>query len=111
MSATALVLGVHLLSFHADPHQETITPGVYAIAPSGVTLGFYRNSERGRSTYLGWSLQGQHWAVTVGAVTGYRRAPVLPIFVPSYRFDNGIRLSVVPNPWGASALHLSKEFR
>ena len=110
MNLDGWVIGLHLLSFHAGPSMETITPGVYAIAPSGATLGYYRNSHRRPSAYAGWSWQGRHWALTAGAVTGYERAKVLPLLVPSYRFSTGMRASVIPNPWGESALHLSWEW-
>lgn len=99
--------GAHLLSFHKPgSHMETVTPGLYALHSSGVTLGAYRNSEGKFSTYAGYSTE----YLTVGLVTGYNRRPVLPMLVPSYKFSNGYRISLIPNPFGPSAIHLSKSF-
>lgn len=101
--------GVHALSFHAHGGYEAVTPGLYARSPDGWTFGAYRNSQRGSSAYFGHTWERNGFALTLGAVTGYARADVLPMVVPSYRFKSGIRLSLIPNPFGASALHLSFE--
>lgn len=106
----AFRFGVHALSFHTAKGYETITPGLYAIHSSGAAAGFYRNSEGKPSAYAGWSLERGQWNVLIGAVTGYKRAKVLPMLAPGYRFASGMRVSVIPNPFGASALHLSADF-
>ena len=109
-TAATRLIGLHLLSLHAQPGMETATPGLYARhAPTGATLGLLRNSEGRASAYAGLTLQRGPLAVTLGAVTGYQRASVLPLVVPSVRFDGGLRLSVIPNPWGPAALHISLE--
>lgn len=109
-TAASWLIGLHLMSLHAQPGMETVTPGVYArYEPTGATLGLLRNSEGRASVYAGLTLQRAPLAVTLGAVTGYQRASVLPLVVPSVRFDGGLRLSVIPNPFGAWALHLSAE--
>jgi len=101
--------GVHMLSAHTGGGFRSVTPGLYFRAADGLTAGVYANSEGGRSAYVGQTWKSGPWALTVGAVTGYRRAKVLPMLAPSYRFASGARLSVIPNPWGSTALHLSWE--
>jgi hypothetical protein len=98
--------GLHVLSFHKPgSHMQTITPGAYALHTSGVTLGAYRNSLGKFSSYAGYSTK----YLTLGVVTGYPRAKLLLMVVPSYKFESGYRVSLIPNPWGQSAIHLSKE--
>jgi hypothetical protein len=104
--------GAHLVSFHKPgSHMETVTPGAYVLhIPTGATLGAYRNSEGKLSAYAGVTLERGPWQLTVGAVTGYNKRAVLPMLAPSYKFDNGMRVSLIPNPFGHSAIHVSKEF-
>lgn len=113
------MLGLHLLSAHAQPGYEATTVGVYAQAPSGLTLGALRNSERRLSFYAGhtWQTADDRWALTAGGITGYRSARLNPLLVPSVRMPVGdasaVRLSLIPKPrnGGSSALHLSFEWR
>ena len=109
MSASGWILGLHLLSVHAQPGYELATPGFYAVAPHGATLGLMRNSEGRASAYAGLTMRRGDLALTVGAITGYQRARVLPLVVPSVQLGAGARLSLVPNAFGAWALHLSLE--
>lgn len=86
MSAEAWVIGLHLLSMHAQPtdgwetEYRTSTPGVYVKAPVGVlggdvTAGIFRNSIGRTSVYLGqtWTTADGRWSLLVGGVTGYER--------------------------------------
>lgn len=107
--ADAWTLGVHAVSVHNQSGYETLTPGLYARAPSGLTFGAYRNSHARVSAYVGHTWERNGFALTLGAVTGYERAKVLPMIVPSYLTDRGLRVSLLVNPWGASAIHLSYE--
>lgn len=118
MSADAWIVGLHLLSAHAQPGFEAATVGLYAQAPSGLTAGVLRNSERRLSLYAGetWHTADGRWAITAGAITGYRGARVTPLLVPSLRLQLGdgaaARISLIPKPpreGGSSALHLSLE--
>lgn len=104
-----LIIGLHLLSFHTAPGYETVTPGIYVQTTEGYTFGVLRNSEKSISTYGGFTWENGRWSVTAGAITGYKSAKVLPLLIPSYKFDS-FRLSFIPNPKGASAFHISKEF-
>lgn len=105
----SFIIGLHLLSFHTAPGYETVTPGIYVQTESGYTFGVLRNSEKGKSAYAGFTWEKDRWAFTAGAITGYKSAKVLPLLIPSYKFDN-FRVSFIPNPKGASAFHISKEF-
>lgn len=147
-----LTVGLHLVSLHSAPDYvsetnvvgpkvtrqfETLTPGVYARAESGLTVGAYRNSYGKPSAYLGWTFatDDDRFALTLGAVTGYRRTikenrdpalnrppavqvvgdAVQPLVVPSMRFSLGentaLRVSYVPEPrkGDVSVVHLSIE--
>ncbi len=116
----AQTVGIHLASQHFPQRQFNNTnPGMYLKLDNGLTAGWYRNSERGHSQYIGWT--GTLWQitnsvsleVTAGAITGYRRADVLPLLVPSLRIGelNAVRITLAP-PIGkgaSTALHLSIE--
>lgn len=119
MSATlaGITLGIHLLTLHSAPGYESQNLGLYGRhTASGITAGLYRNSEGRASVYLGETFEtpDRRFALTVGAVTGYRARAVAPLVVPSFRlgFDgSAVRLSLIPKPPGANAwgLHLSIE--
>ena len=73
---SGLILGLHLLSLHV-PHNadlREVNPGVYA-RMDGFTAGAYANSIGRLSVYAGYTVEtpDQRFALTVGAVSGYRR--------------------------------------
>lgn len=95
------ILGLHLLSAHLgdlDPgaHPRTFTPGIYAVAPSGVTAGAYRNSLDRDTVYLGWTWR-TGWnagpftdvTLTAAAATGYSEAKVVPLLAVAATLGNG----------------------
>ena len=83
-----LILGAHLMSYHDSGHFNNVNPGLYLHLESGITAGTYYNSERRQSQYAGYTFKPfdalPHLDVTVGAVTGYKRKRVSPLFIPSY---------------------------
>ena len=98
---SAWIIGMHLFTWHSAPGFEPATVGAYARSPDGATIGVYRNSEGGRSAYAGLTMEtpGRQFALTVGAVTGYRAAQVIPLIAPSARFgsdDLALRVAVIP---------------
>lgn len=125
------VIGLHMVSLHSEPtypcdvqvdgrcNFNNTNPGLYVVAPSGLTLGAYINSYRQWSSYAGWTWHtaDNRFALTVGGVTGYRFATVMPVVIPSVRFDLneqwGARLSVIPKAGDGlvQAVHLSLETR
>ena len=121
---TPALIGLHLATAHfgapADAQLQSQTPGVYLRTAAGLTLGHYRNSHGLPSTYAGWtwSTADGRWAITAGAVTGYPRARVSPLLVPSLRVPLqdqptgwAARIAYLPKPHsqGASGIHLSLE--
>lgn len=72
-----LLLGVMLLSTHLGDmnygaERTLATPGVYVVAPSGLTAGVYRNTLRRTSVQLGYTHDlGAGWALSGGLVSGY----------------------------------------
>lgn len=123
----SLTIGAHLGSWHSEPGYNNTNPGLYLRTAVGWTVGGYRNSVRRNSTYAGWtggveittSLRAE---LTLGAITGYPAAAVLPLAAPSLRIGAGnhtsagpaLRLTVLPKvhpKQGAHVAHLSAEWR
>jgi hypothetical protein len=93
-------VGVHVGSKHWPARDyRNFNPGIYARATNGLTVGLYRNSESRNSAYIGMTLQtpraylGMRPAVTIGAVSGYRRPYLL---APSVLFGDHVRIVVLP---------------
>jgi len=125
MPVTALVLGLHLATYHTNPTYvdpqgqqqayQGVNPGVYVVAPNGLTTGFYRNSMNRASAYAGWSYRSPHtygdWGLTLGAASGYN-TKVQPMVVPSVRIGL-VRLALLPKVQRVNqttAVHLSVEY-
>jgi len=115
-------IGVHIASYH-DPKMgyNNVNPGLY-IYKDGWTAGTYYNSERRQSFYGGYTFEGEligpvSWGLTVGLITGYSRAKVLPMVVPTLSIPDRIlggtvRVAFIPPvSKGAAAIHLSHEWR
>lgn len=119
MTAAGIIVGLHLATAHVGgAGLESVTPGVYVRMPSGITAGAYRNSHGHGSAYLGmtWTTSDGRWSITAGGVTGYPRAKVSPLVIPSLRMPVAstpwaVRLSYLPKPHsdGAQGVHLSLE--
>jgi len=115
-----VVLGLHLATAHFGGHDlNAVNPGVYVRHESGATAGTFRNSYRRQSAYAGWTFEtpGRGLALTVGAITGYPAAKVMPMVAPSARLplssSGALRLAYIPKPLKsgtASGLHLSVEW-
>jgi hypothetical protein len=82
-------IGLHLGTWHSQPSFNNTNLGVFA-QWGGWTAGAYLNSERATSAYAGytWETAGYtaldlRLAATAGAITGYRRAKVLPLLLPT----------------------------
>lgn len=119
-------VGVHVGSKHwPQAEWNNVNPGVYlrgsinssAWAPNGdYVVGSYYNSERRQSAYVGYIVPVAPGVdVIVGGISGYRRATILPMVVPSVHFplvDNwSARVSFLPKveKSGANVMHLSLE--
>lgn len=111
-AASAGTFGVHLGSHHfPDAGMNNFNPGAYYRSDSGLVAGAYLNSDRKWSTYAAKIVHVGPIDVALGAVTGYPAAPVLPMVVPSYRFDSGLRVAVVPKSrFNVLAVHFMMEF-
>lgn len=115
-------IGAHLGSYHFQPGFNNSNPGVY-VYHNGWTGGTYYNSERKQSVYAGYTFEyplvGPFTAgLTVGAITGYARAQVLPLAIPSISWKVSdasgvsVRLSFVPPvDKTVAAVHASIEWR
>lgn len=115
--------GAHLVSVHGGGRGEpargwnNVNPGMYLRWHNGLTVGAFHNSEWRTSAYAGWTFSdsADRFSVTAGLVTGYQRAAVMPLLVPSVRIglnnNTSARLSLLAPPKGAPAIHLSVERR
>ena len=113
-AAHADTLGFHIGSQHFPAKQyNNFNSGAYYIHSSGATVGTYYNSERRQSVYAGWTWDYGPWRLQAGAITGYRRAAVLPMIAPSVSLGYGFRLTVLPKVErdGSSVVHLMYEFK
>jgi hypothetical protein len=122
-AAALLALGIHLATAHSAPGLNDKNPGLYVRA-GALAAGVYRNSHNVTSAWAGYTWETDRrqvgpvyvrGAVTAGGVTGYPRAPVMPMVNASAAADLGgpvaVRLTFIPNPLpkGAHGLHLSFE--
>jgi hypothetical protein len=116
--ACADTIGLHLATWHsnnADSHLNNINPGVYYKSGSGWTAGYYYNSVRRNSFYVGKSyetqgLDGLSAGVIVAVVTGYadyrdslgihQTNALRPLIVPSAAYainqNSRVRLTFLP---------------
>jgi hypothetical protein len=119
-TAHAATIGAHIASQHYPQRDwNNVNPGLYLRTDAGLTFGTYRNSERVQSFYAGWTCERNagpvSFAATAGLITGYRRATVLPMLVPSVALPavDGwrARISFVPRfeKSGSNVVHLSVE--
>jgi hypothetical protein len=117
-AAADTTIGLHIATAHFGADLKAATPGVYIRTEAGFTAGAYRNSYSRTSAYAGWTWQTEdkRFALTAGAVTGYPAAKVMPLIVPSVRFEvaHGIaaRIAFIPKPakhGRAAGLHLALE--
>jgi hypothetical protein len=125
--AAADTLGLHIGSRHSTPGYNNSNPGLVYRTTAGWTAGGYCNSESRSerfpdaprcqvSLYAGrtwqWELApGIATAVTAGGITGYSRAQVMPLAVPSVLFGGHVRLLYAPKlaPKGSHVLSLVLE--
>lgn len=98
LCTSALAIGLHLGTYHFARGEglRDLNPGAYAQCDRAAA-GAFRNSEGRLSAWA-----GAHWArvlgpvdLTIGAATGYRRAPVVPLVVPSILLGP-LRLTLLP---------------
>ena len=77
MICASLILGLHLASYHTTQYdyQNNSNPGIYAEC-DGWAAGTYRNTFSKTSVYAGYSFREGPFALTVGAVSGYKKFSV-----------------------------------
>jgi len=118
-------VGVHVASKHwPQAEWNNSNPGLYVMAdvkgPAFLTgtyaAGTYFNSERKQSVYVArvFNVVGP-LDVAIGAITGYKRASVMPLVAPSVKlpiaYGFAARVFVLPKvePNGAWVAHLAVE--
>ena len=117
------IIGVHLGSVHSERGFNDFNPGLYASWSNGATAGFYHNSESRLTVYGGWThhfdvrVLGATPSVFLGLGTGYSRARIVPMIVPSVTWPIGRHLGVRVSyaakvqKTGAHAVHFSLDYR
>lgn len=115
------MIGLDLYTIHRAPQGLCNgTFGVYYVGESGLGAGLMKNSECHVGGWAAYTAQTNTLTiarmpmsagVTVGAIAGYRMAPVLPLLVPSIKVGI-VRFSYLPRSPGAQSdgLHISIEF-
>jgi hypothetical protein len=109
----AATFGLHLGTYHFERQYNfnEFNPGVY-VEHNKIVTGAYLNSLQKVSIYSGYKLEISKIDVILGAVTGY--GGIKPMVVPSYKFDNGVRVSLIPKSPGvknsSGGFHVSYEF-
>ncbi len=109
--------GLHLVSYHSPVKTYNNTnPGAYYRHPDGWTAGFYRNSVRRDSIYVGYTWKYGILDVTTAGVSGYFHK-VQPLLVPSVSLGTwqGLtpRIAYIPRvekKIGSHVIHLMLEF-
>lgn len=113
ITCTALAIGLHIGTYHFDRTREynEVNPGGYALCDDYVA-GAYLNSESKLSVYAGKTFKNVVGPVdvTVGAVAGYSRSPVLPLVVPSVKLGSARLSLLLPLEKGGGGVHLSWEY-
>jgi hypothetical protein len=116
-----IVIGVDLYTVHGEPNglcNDTV--GVYYVGKDGLGAGLMKNSECHIGAWAAYTAQTNTLTiarvpvsagVTLGAIAGYRMAPLLPLLVPSIKVGI-VRFSYLPRSPGAQSdgLHISIEF-
>lgn len=113
ITCDVIAIGLHIGTYHFDRTSDynEVNLGAYAECDH-YTTGIYRNSLRKPSVYAGYTFDRVLGPVdvTVGAVSGYPRATLMPLVVPSIKF-NSARLSLLlPTNKSGKGVHLSWEF-
>lgn len=122
--AEVVAFGVHTVTTHFTPRAggewNNQNPGVYIRTADDYVFGTLRNSEYSQSMYAAKVFESLRWNgfavdAVVGAITGYKQHPVIPMLTFGLSYQTGdltSRLSYLPKPpkAGSAALHLSFEW-
>lgn len=136
ISASADTLGLHIGSRHSKPGFNNVNPGLYYKSDSGLTAGFYCNSESKSelfpdakpcqiSKYAGYTFSHNvgpvELSATAGVIVGYKAGP-MPMILPTIATAENVtiggfvvgkpRLAFIPRidpKRGAHVVHLMLE--
>jgi hypothetical protein len=104
-------VGAHVHTLHSQPGFNDHTPGLFMrwadASGAGWGAGVYKNSERATSAWAGYTfttpsitalrLRGE---LTLGGVTGYQSAELLPLAMP------GLSAAIAQQAQGEARVHL-----
>lgn len=116
------IIGFHIATSHFGSNIQVgqklngVNPGAYVSCPNGLTVGTLYNSYRRQSFYVGHTWERGPFSVTLGGISGYPAAPVLPFTSAGLRVkvseQAAWRLSFLPRApkvGTSAAVHLSLE--
>lgn len=112
MTCAALILGMHLATYHFDRSKPTNPVNIGAYVSCDDWLGgAYYNSQWHTSLYAARVWHMGVVDIATGAVSGYGGTWVRPMLIPSVRVGNHVRLSWLPPSRlsGEGGLHVSWE--
>lgn len=111
---------LHTVSAHSEPGYNNYNAGV-GLRWNELAVGVYHNSEYRTSAYAAYTLEAPltnklSAGLTLGVVTGYKRAPVAPLALTSLVYSmtptTAVRLSVAPAFKASPAVaHITLEFK
>jgi hypothetical protein len=86
--AKADSLIIHGRSHHTVGEYNDNNPGIGYVSDRGYAVGYYRNSERSDTFYVGYKYTySDKFSVVFAAASGYRNTPVMPIIMPTYSLN------------------------
>lgn len=99
-------IGINLYTHHYSSHCTDTNYGIYIKeSASDLVAGLYRNSQCKPSVLLGKVIYRRgNFEVLAAGITGYKRLPITPAIIPSYKLSN-FRISVL----GVTGVHVSFE--
>ena len=92
-----IILGL-ALTMHLSSSGESNEMHPYVeIEHAAFSAGVYLNSIEAASFYLTYTLEHENWFAEVGAVTGYKRASVLPYGRVGYSINDNVSIFAAPS--------------
>jgi len=81
--AAAQSLIIHGLSYHSIGEYNNTNLGIGYVAENGIAGGYYRNSEKGDTFYVGYrdKLIDNRLSIVYAVGTGYDKTPVMPVIM------------------------------
>lgn len=115
-----IAFGAHLITTHNLPEGHRlneVNPGLYARCDNNA-VGTFRNSHDRQSVYATHQFNAarlhptlHRFELSLGGITGYAKASVLPFAALQYKTQDGYRLAFIPSTkFNQGSIHVTTEF-